>query len=929
MLERIAGLLGKLSLLHTTVTRRHALASLSSIAGALIRLWSLRLLVNQPGADARAWFVGRPQGEDAELLYPPMPAEERNRVDRYRLPRHVMPTRYDLRLEPDLAAFTFAGNETVTVTVTEPTAELLLNAVELEITEAQIAQDSGPALAGRIEPDERAERCRLTFPQAIPPGVWKLRLAFKGTLNDKLRGFYRSTYQDQAGRTKPLAATQFEATDARRAFPCWDEPDFKAVFSTTLVIDPALTAVSNARVLSETREGGKKVLRFADTISMSTYLVAFVVGELEASEPVAIGATQLRVWSVPGKQHLAPFGREIGSFSLGFFEDYYGLPYPGDKLDLLAIPDFASGAMENLGAITFRETALLVNEQAATHTELERIADVVAHENAHMWFGDLVTMAWWNGLWLNEAFATFMEVLAVDAWKPEWQRWTTFSVSRAAAFAVDGLRSSRPIEYPVHAPKDADAMFDVLTYEKGASVLRMLEQHIGPDVFREGVRRYLRAHAYQNADTGDLWIALGQAAQRPIPDLMDGWIFQPGYPLISVTLDGKRLRFTQRHFTYLADPEPGAASAPRRWQVPLQVRLVANGQRRTHRLLLTDADTHLDLPSGFESVLVNEGGHGFYRVRYAPDLLARLLQAPETLAAIERFNLVNDAWAATVAGLMPLPDYLDLTARFRGERDKNVWAVLIDSFHLLNRIIQPADRPKLESLVRDRVGPAVSELGWTPQSGESELTKQLRADLLRAIGTIGNDSTTQTRAAELYSASLAQPAAVDQNLLPSLIAILAHVGDTARYEDFLSRFHKAATPQEERRYLYALAAFKPVALLEQTLARAISGEIRTQDAPFIIRLVLTNVYGRELTWNFVKENWERMDQLFPKQGLRRMLEGIAGLATPELEQDVHRFIAERKIDLGGKTLEQYLEQLRIAVAFRTREGKPLSLYLTH
>ena len=928
MLEQIAGLLGKLSLLRTAVTRRHALASLSSIAGSLIRLWGLGLLVHPPGADARAWLVGRPRGEDAELLYPPMPTEERNRVDRYRLPRHVIPTRYDLRLEPDLAAFTFSGNETVTVTVKEPTAELLLNAVELAITEAQIAQDSGPALAGRIEPDERAERCRLTFPQAIPPGVWKLRLAFKGTLNDKLRGFYRSTYQDQAGRTKPLAATQFEATDARRAFPCWDEPDFKAVFSATLVIDPALTAVSNASVLSETREGGKKVLRFADTISMSTYLVAFVVGELEASEPVTIGATRLRVWSVPGKQHLAPFGREIGAFSLKFFEDYYGLPYPGDKLDLLAIPDFASGAMENLGAITFRETALLVNEQAATHTELERIADVVAHENAHMWFGDLVTMAWWNGLWLNEAFATFMEVLAVDAWKPEWQRWTTFSVSRAAAFAVDGLRSSRPIEYPVHAPKDADAMFDVLTYEKGASVLRMLEQHIGPDVFREGVRRYLRAHAYQNADTGDLWIALGQAAQRPIPDLMDGWIFQPGYPLISVTLDGTRLRFTQRHFTYLADPESGAASAPRRWQVPLQVRLVANGQRRTHRLLLTDADTHLDLPPGFESVLVNEGGHGFYRVRYAPDLLARLLQAPETLAAIERFNLVNDAWAATVAGLMPLPDYLDLTARFRGERDKNVWAVLIDSFHLLNRIIQPADRPKLESLVRDRVGPVVSELGWTPQSGESELTKQLRADLLRAIGTIGNDSTTQTKAAELYSASLAKPAAVDQNLLPSLIAILAHVGDAARYEDFLSRFHKAATPQEERRYLYALAAFKPVPLLEQTLARALSGEIRTQDAPFIIRLVLTNVYGRELAWEFVKTNWERMDQLFPKQGLRRMLEGIAGLATTELEQDVHRFIADRKIDLGGKTLEQYLEQLRIAVAFRTREGKPLSLYLT-
>ena len=930
MLERIAGLLSKPSLLHRSITRRRALASLSAIATSIIRLGWAGLLVPWSGAEAHSFLVGRPQGDAGEPVPPSLRAEERNPVDQYRLPRHVVPTRYDLRLEPDLSTFTFLGTETVTVTVREPTTDILLNAVELEISEASIEQsDSSQRATHRatVESDAALERCRLKFAATIPPGTWRLRLSFKGALNDKLRGFYRSTYQDRSGQTHPLAATQFEATDARRAFPCWDEPDFKAVFAATLVIDPAFTAVSNTAITSERIEQGKKVLQFADTIRMSTYLVAFVVGKLEASEPVAIGKTPLRVWSVPDKKHLASFGREIGAYSLGFFEGYYGIPYPGDKLDLLAIPDFASGAMEKLGAITFRETALLVDEQAATHTELERIADVVAHENAHMWFGDLVTMAWWNGLWLNEAFATFMEVLAVDAWKPEWQRWTTFSVSRAAAFAVDGLRSSRPIEYPVRAPKDADAMFDVLTYEKGASVLRMLEQHIGPDVFREGVRRYLRTHAYQNADTGDLWTALGQAAKQPVPALMDGWIFQPGYPLIGVTLDGKRLRFTQRHFTYLADPEPGTApSAPRRWQVPLQVRLVANGQNRTHRLLLTDAETHLDLPAGFESALVNEGGHGFYRVQYAPDLLARLLQAPETLAAIERFNLVNDAWAAAVSGLMPLPDYLDLTARFRGERDKNVWGLLLDSFHSLNRIIQPADRPKLEALVRDRVGPAVAALGWTPKSGESELTKQLRADLLRAIGTLGNDKDIQDRAATLYAESLKQPAAVDPNLLPSLIAILAHVGDAARYEDFLSRFHKAATPQEERRYLYALAAFKPVALLEQTLARALSGEIRTQDGPFIIRLVLSSVYGRESAWSFVKTNWDTMDQRFPKQGMRRMLEGIVGLATPELEQDVHRFIADRKIDLGGKTLEQYLEQLRIVVTLRTREGDSLSRY---
>jgi puromycin-sensitive aminopeptidase len=852
-------------------------------------------------------------------------------VDPYRLPRTVVPERYDLRLEPDLTTLTFRGEETITVTIAESVREVVLNAVELAVDEAIAVDGRGREQRATVTLDDAAERCHLVFAEPLAQGTGRLRLVFRGTLNDKLRGFYRSVYKDPSGVSRTMAATQFEATDARRGFPCWDEPAFKAVFAVTLVIDPGLTAVSNTRIVGETREGARKVVRFADTIKMSTYLVAFVVGELEHTEPSRVGSTPVSIWCVPGKRRLAAFGQAIATASLKYFEDYYGLPYPGDKLDLLAIPDFAAGAMENLGAITFRETALLVDDGAASHAELQRVADVVAHENAHMWFGDLVTMSWWNGIWLNEAFATFMEMLAVDAWKPEWQRWVAFGVSRAAALAVDGLHSTRPIEFPVKAPRDADAMFDVLTYEKGASVLRMLEQYLGAGVFRDGVRDYLRTHRFGNADTGDLWAALGRASGQPIPAVMDGWIFAPGYPVVSAAVEGGALVLRQQRFTYLGEPlrwygATPATASPGRWQVPVQVRITAGGRDTVERLLLTEPDVRRPLPAAFEAAVVNEGGHGFYRVRYDDTLRGRLLERLSRLAAIERFNLVNDAWAVTAAGLMPLTDYLELTARFRDERDKNVWSVLLAALGTLNRLVAPDARAGLEAVVRDRAAPAFAALGWTPREGEDELIRQLRGDLVRALGTLGNDRDVQARAADVYAGHL-RGVAVDPNVLPALIAVLAHTGDEARYDAFLQRFRAATTPQEEQRYLYALAGFRQPALVEQTLARTINGEIRTQDAPFVVRTMLMLVHAREQAWEFVKKQWDTMDRLYPKHGLRRMAEGVIGLATPQWEADVHRFFQERKLDFGGKTLEQYLEQLRVAVALREREGRALSAYL--
>ena len=842
----------------------------------------------------------------------------------YRLPSSVVPNRYELRLVPDLDAATFAGEETVTVTIREPVTEIVLNAAELAIQAVSIRDAAGTVVQGSAVLEEAQERARLLFPSALAPGEWRLTLAFTGTLNDRLRGFYRSTYKDAAGVTHTIAATQFEATDARRAFPCWDEPAGKAIFSVTLVVPAGLAAISNTAVVSEEpAEGGRRVVRFADSIKMSTYLVAFIVGELEATAPVMVGSTPLRVWCVPGKAPLARFALDCGAFALDFFEKYYGIPYPGDKVDFLAIPDFAAGAMENLGAITFRETALLVDETAASHSELERVADVVAHELAHMWFGDLVTMVWWNGIWLNEAFATFMEMLAVDAWKPEWERWVNFGVSRSAAMGVDGLLSTRPIEFEVRAPQDCEAMFDLLTYEKGAGVLRMLEQSIGPAVFREGVRLYLDDHRYGNAETTDLWKALGKASGQPIPEIMDAWIFRPGYPLVSVEADGAGVKLSQRRFTYLG----AEGSSDERWRIPIFLRASVKGGWVDKRLLLGEAETRVELPAAPDWVLANTGGHGFFRVGYAPAMLKKLARSVAKVPPIDRFNVASDAFALAQAGLLPVVEYLELTGRFREERDRNVWMVLTGSFGYVNRVLPESARPGLEAFVRHRVGLAAERLGWEREAGESELVRQLRGDLLRVLGTLGNDEETQAQARAMWARYVEDESVLDPNVLPAVIAILAFTGGEREYADFFQRFRNARNPQEEQRYLYALGAFREPALIRQTLERTLNGEVRSQDAPFLIRSMLGSVYARGLAWEFVKEHWEAMARQYPASAYRRLYEGVTSLVSPEWERDVREFFERNKITLGGKTLEQYLEQLRVAARFQERESTALAAYL--
>jgi puromycin-sensitive aminopeptidase len=831
----------------------------------------------------------------------------------HRLPRTVVPRRYDLRFEPDLDAATFHGSEEVTVDVIEPVTEIVLNAAELEIDTAWIVALDGTRVEATPRLDPAAERLILALDGTAAPGHWRVHVAFRGALNDKLKGFYRSVFTDADGVERVIGTTQMEPTDARLAFPCWDEPDLKAVFAVTLVVAEATMAVSNGREVGRLPlPDGRVEVHFADTIPMSTYLVAFVVGPLEATEPIDVDGVALRVVHVPGKADLTPFALEVGAFCLRLFADYYEIPYPGDKCDLIALPDFAAGAMENLGAITFREAVLLIDPATATQAELQRVADVVAHELAHMWFGDLVTMKWWNGLWLNEAFATFMELAAVDAYKPSWERWVAFTNERAAAFAIDSLASTRPIEFPVHSPNEAEGMFDLLTYQKGGSVLRMLEQYLGHDGFRAGIRRYLRTHEYGNAETTDLWDAIEAATGEPVRRIMDTWIFQGGHPVVSVEADGDEVTLTQQRFRYL--PDDGGAT----WAVPL---LVGAGGGTVHKVLLDDTSTTVSLTGATERLVVNAGGHGFYRVRYSPDLLARIGDRLDALEPVERALLLDDTWAAVLAGDTPAAAFLELARRFDGETDPAVWTTLAAALRAIDRILDGDARAAFQGWVRAVARPVAEKLGWEPAFGESDLLAQTRQLVLTVLGTLGDDGDVQTRARRLLASGTGDP-----NVLAAAVDIVAAVGTDDDWADYAGRFRTTESPQEQLRYLYALAAFPSRALAEQTLAMTL-GEIRSQNAPFVLLHLLGNREVNDLAWSFVKERWDQVVERFPDNTIPRLLGGVVALSTPEQAADVEAFVAAHPVPQAAKTVEQHLERLRVNVAFRQREAARLAEHL--
>jgi puromycin-sensitive aminopeptidase len=838
---------------------------------------------------------------------------------RHRLPHGVRPQHYDITIAPELAEATFRGEVTIDVEVAAPTPLLVLNAAELVVHRATV--DGREA---EVQVDAEHEQCVVRTDSMLDAGTHRVYISFTGALNDKLRGFYRSTWRDDAGVEHILGTTQMQATDARRAFPCWDEPEFKATFTITLIVDEGQCAISNSpEVARVPQPNGKVAVGFAPTMIMSSYLVAWVVGDLEVTGPLAHSKVPVRVVHIPGKAHLADFALQCATFGLEWFQHYYGVAFPAAKVDLVAIPDFAAGAMENLGCITFRESMLLVDPESSTRADQQLVADVVLHELAHMWFGDLVTMAWWNGIWLNEAFATFMEVAATDAFRPDWKRWESFATERTAAFEVDSLTSTRAIEFEVRSPDEAQAMFDVLTYQKGGALLRMLEQYIGPDRFRTAVGTYLRRHAYGNTETEDLWSALETETDLAVGDVMSTWIWQGGYPQVEAVLKGDSVQLTQRRFSFSPSATSDTAQQPALWSIPL---LISNGGNIIKALLdTTQALVELVDPSA--TVVVNAGSHGFYRIAYDSELMSRLTASELVrLNPAERYALVDDAWSNVVAGGLDAGSFFDLIARFADQRDLSTWRSMIGALQLCDRCVEAETRPALQGFVRALAGPALASLA-EPSDGEEDLIGELRGLLLTTMAVLGNDADAVARA-RAFAARADRTEFVHPALLAAAVTVTAHTGSDVEHAAYVRRSASARTPQEELRYLEALADFPTAAQMAATLELAASSKVRSQNAPFLLRRCIAHRQHGPAAWAFVMTHWDELTNKFPDNSVVRMCEGARTLIRPGELETTAEFFATHPIPQAGKSLDQILERQRVNSALRSRVETSLRSYFT-
>jgi aminopeptidase N len=871
-----------------------------------------------------------------------------------RLPTNVIPESYDLSFTPNLEKATFSGEETIHVRLLKPATTITLNAAEIEFQEVKITAGSFH-LVVPVTLDEKSDQATFNVPVELPARDYFIHIKYTGILNGQLRGFYLSETPKRR-----YAVTQFESTDARRAFPCFDEPAYKAVYNIKLVIDKGDTAISNGKIISDAPGpgDGKHTLTFSPSPKMSTYLVAMMVGDFVCKSGAADGIP-IRVCTVPGKENLVGWALTSAENILKFYDTYYYTKYPFQKLDIIAFPDFAAGAMENVAAITYRETDLFVDEKTSPLDVRENVTSVLAHEMAHQWFGDFVTMKWWDDIWLNEGFATWMAWKPMEAWKPEWHNSQDEIGQTDGALATDSISSIRPIRSNANTPAEIDALFDGIAYEKAASVLRMVEAYVGKDLYRKGVNEYLQAHQYGNATAEDFWNAMTRATGKPVDKIMKSFIDQPGAPMVSVTStcsgNVTKVRLTQERF-YAERMAIAGAGNPAVWQIPIALR--AAGSKNSTYKVFTDKEQSFDLLGCAPWVFANAGGRGYYRAEYGADTFAKMSAEMETsFSPEERIHFLGDAWAMVRAGRLNVGDYLNAMQNFQGDRNR---AVIDEAIGVIPRIhdaiASPADRPAFETWVRTFLGPIAADLTtpnekrapeWSeripgtngtsdmppgtalplPLSGESADRAALRTDVLNMLTAYGNDPNLIANAKLTAEKYMSNPSSVDTELARAALGILAKRGDSALYDRYMEHIKAAKTPEEYYSYFYALAAFRDPALTKRTFEFVLSPAVRNQDMGLIY-----NLFGDDATqavaWDLLKLYF---NDLKAKEGAQIGGAGLASIAgqfcDAKMRDESQEFFTAQNIPGAERPLRNAKDRVNSCIALRSLQQNNLAEYL--
>jgi len=863
-----------------------------------------------------------------------------------RLPQNVTPVNYALELQPDLSNFTFAGRAIIDLNIKESTNIVKLNSAELTFDKAtfEYSADSRRVESTQVALDEDNELATITFAEPLTANTTgRLHITYTGLLNDKLKGFYRSKYVHPSGETRYAATTQFEAADARRAFPCWDEPAVKATFDVTIIADQSKTVLSNMPLIDSLPVQGSsnlKSFRFEKTPIMSTYLLAFVVGEYDYIEEKDKNGVLIRVYTPLGKTEQGRFALDVSVKTLPFYNEYFRIAYPLPKLDLIAIADFAAGAMENWGLVTYRETALLIDPKNSSLASKQTVAIVVGHELAHQWFGNIVTMEWWTHLWLNEGFASWIEYLCVDYCMPELDIWTHFVTSDyCRALELDSLKSSHPIEVPVGPPSEVDEIFDAISYSKGASTIRMLHNYIGDEAFRNGLHDYLEKFKYRNALTEDLWEALSKASQKPVNELMTLWIKQTGYPYINVSSRVNEKGETvlslsqQRFFSNGSTPTEEENYL---WKVPITV-VTKSSFPEVHAQILLEERTgeiNLGVLDANDWIKLNKNTIGLYRTNYSAELLERLagLVREQTLHPTDRLGLQSDVFALAFAGLISTRDVLRFVQAYEAEENVTVWRDLISNLlHLSHILLNTSYQHEFQAFIRRLLKPIAAKLGWNPVPGESGLTGMCRATVLRTLG-ISGDEQTIAEAKRRFNDHLAGTL-IPADLRSAVYAAVLYDADESVVDRFIQLHDTSDLQEEKMRIATSLGSVRREDLIRKVLNFALSSSVRSQDSVSVICAVSSNTstkHSSDIAWQFLKDNWTTIHSRYSTGFLiTRLVKTVAeNFATLEDAQDIKSFFDKNPLPGAARSIQQGLESIHVNAALLKRDADQLKGFLT-